>query len=836
MALMVRAYPYRFSKRRTHHQVLHSSHTKLISVSLPRLWSLVIIPTSIGNAKRLASHLAQPRSVDAYSETPTLRETSFHDDTLMSTSGVPNLLTRNSSLQKPSTTRTSGRLAAHALLHLHLRTGDSYNAGSTAERMIVQNIRIRTGTLEAVINSVCNDATPSAEIAAVCVKHGPAVPTLQATNFLYHGPRTAFQLLTLAREQGQRRSISMYSALIKKCVIHGEIVNSSLLYTLLVQDWKAWKDSLKAASVEAAVSVPDPSVQATDVPDNAQPQVPQIEVDMIEPPYPTAQLLGEITGGIHSMLSQDPRSPGEEGYLQEPLQALAILVSMVDNGHVHFGKLSSIISAVYHCPKTTHRVWVTKDGRLKLVKAYPYFHAFLLRIIKSFRNGEPLPFPSLDTRSYNALLNYTLRHRLSPAFASVVLEHMCGRPERMLQPSIETFNILTRSGTALGRLDISEAALTALRSVHNASNDSIAAPSSSLPVKKKKITHASKPHPHSPVPNAKLKLPAAVLAPDIPLSVDAYTLTGFIAHLTSAGESRLVAEALLYALPELSSVDHPTWNHLPLQPYGEIGEHYPRGVRLMRAACLGPHFYATLLHTLAKAGKTGLAERVWLLATQAQRASWIPGFTPEAAPWVLTIHAYTAMLQCYLLEAQRRRVPSLLAAEDRKWTPTADRPLRGWAQFVYQRAHVKAKPTEAAARVLLMRAMLSGGEGVYRALQDIRTASEIGTLGLVPPAPDRPFFNVALRLFSHQPAHLRPDSGPKQRGGKTAGATPRWTPLVQEVAEAMVAAGYPVPPEFRHLFAGRWEPGTQDFGPPPTLDRSPYARPAASSGTSTPRP
>lgn len=844
MALMVRTIISRQRARRNEHRALYSSPTKLNSISLRRLWSPVILSTNIGNTNRLASHVAQQRSMDAYPETSTPQEASLQDDTLMSTSRVPSILTRGSNLY-PSPTRTSRRLAAHSLLHLRLRSGDYYNAGNTAERMIVQNIRIRASTLEVLINSLCNDVTSSPEVTEVHMERDSAVPMLQATNFLRLGTRAAFQLLTLAREHGQQRSIPMYDVLIKACVTHGELVNSSLLYSLLVQDWKAWKDSLDAVSAprpfKAAVSGPDLGTQELNLLGDAQSQVPQIEVDSIEPPYPTAQLLGEITGGIHSTMSQDPRSPGDEAYLQEPLQALAILVSMVENGHIHFGKLSSIFSAAYHIPKTTHHVWVTKKGKLKLVKAYPYFHAFLHRTIHSFRNGEPLPFPPLDTRSYNALLNYTLRHRQSPAFASVVLEHMCGRPERMLKPSIQTFNILTRSGTALGRLDISEAALTALRNVPNADHSTIMAPLSSTPVKKKKNNRSPKPHPHSPIPSAKFKLPVAVSAPNIPLSADEYTLTSFIAHLTSAGESRLVAEALLYALPELSSVDHPTWNHLPLQPDGGISERYPRDVRLMRAACLGPHFYATLLNTLAKAGETGLAGRVWLLAMQSQRASWIPGFTPETAPWVLTIHAYTSMLQCYLLEAQRKKVPSLRAADDRTWEPKTGRPLLGWAQFVYERSHMETKPTPTpSVRDLFERAMLSGGQGVYRALQDIRTAPEIGSLGLVPPAPDHPFFNLALRLFTHQPAYAaRPDSGSKQRSGKAKAkkTAPRWTPLVQEVAEAMVAAGYPVPPAFRRLFVGRWEPGTRGFGPPPTLDRSPYVRPpvGSGSGSSTPR-
>ena len=88
-----------------------------------------------------------------------------------------------------------------------------------------------------------------------------------------------------------------------------------------------------------------------------------------------------------------------------------------------------------------------------------------------------------------------------------------------------------------------------------------------------------------------------------------------------------------------------------------------RQERLHRAASLGPDFFVAVLNALCKAGKTGLTERVWLLAKQAERISWVAGDIP---PWFLPcacIYYHDAVLCCRglrkglaMVRTRRRRV------------------------------------------------------------------------------------------------------------------------------------------------------------------------------------
>ena len=76
-------------------------------------------------------------------------------------------------------------------------------------------------------------------------------------------------------------------------------------------------------------------------------------------------------------------------------------------------------------------------------------------------------------------------------------------------------------------------------------------------------------------------------------------------------------------------------------------------------------------------------ERVWILGTEAQRASWVPDLYPHVQPWYLTIHAYTSMLRCYVNESTkgvRRKGDEELYL----WS-SGDQRVRGFGRFIKQR-------------------------------------------------------------------------------------------------------------------------------------------------------
>lgn len=699
--------------------------------------------------------------------------------------------------------------ATHEILHSRLRAGSCFDARDIATDTIHEGGRVRAITLEALIRSLCND-TSTAVVEDREIGYRP--PRLHPDTFLHAGTRAAFELLSLASMYRHPLTYSMYHAVVASCMSRGELVNSALLFALLVRNWSMYvimktlpppdSDTLPSSSEEVSTVAEHMSLDA-----------------LVRPPYPKVEMLSHIISGINSKLSRKPPQPNEG--LQESLQALAVLVSVVSEGEIHFGKLAPIFKAIYRTPKTGRQVWVMKEGKLVRLHAHKYFQQFLMRIINKVLSPaeDTMELPPLDTRAYNTLLYYTLNHRHSTAVASQILEHMCAESGRALQPTIETFNILTRAGIVLGKLDISSAALGALqRSRQNMDGGAVPwlpaeAVASPPTPKHPRTTETKRNSTHAGADPLALQI--ASLTSNKPLTVDAHTVNNFVRLLASSGKPQVVADTLMHALPELGSIDHPASDKLRAQTRGDMLRQSRRS-GLTRAASLGPHFYATVLDTLHKARRTGLAERFWILATQASRASRLRGFAPGVEPWVLSVHAYTSMLQCYLYDASRVRPPRLDPADDPAWVPKTDTHLRGWARFVYQRRQMqlaqggarRLAPADTA--LLRFRSSLSGGEAVYWALQEARRAPELRA-----PHPDKLFFAIALRLFT-----LRPTTWARSSTDGHAHSTAmRWTPMAQTVAEAMVSAGHPVPAEFRDVFKDRRESRTHAVATPSTLGR-----------------
>ncbi|OBZ71980.1 hypothetical protein A0H81_08098 [Grifola frondosa] len=342
------------------------------------------------------------------------------------------------------------------------------------------------------------------------------------------------------------------------------------------------------------------------------------------------------------------------------------------------------------------------------------------------------------------------------------------------------------------------------------------------------------------LPNAGELLPGSVTA-------DAFTLSSYIISLTSTGRPAVVADVLFHILPELYIIDHPSWGSITEELQLSL-RRPPRRQCLQRAVAHGPYVFSALLNALSKAGNTGLAERVWILAKQAERASWIPDFAPGVAPWCLTVHAYTSMLQCYAAEARksiplvyRGRLPFTETSRELEdvWVPKADHHKRGWARFVVARRRLVLKEEKKSSGrrmdrkkhnqrlemgLLLYRSMLSGGRAVYDSLLDLqgKTEESWSFPEHMRPIPDPRFFNAALSLFGRHPdMYARASRSSRaywRRRLRTSHlwyhqretVSPHWTPLIQEVAETMVASGLSVPAGFRHLFVGRWLPGTMN--------------------------
>ena len=333
------------------------------------------------------------------------------------------------------------------------------------------------------------------------------------------------------------------------------------------------------------------------------------------------------------------------------------------------------------------------------------------------------------------------------------------------------------------------------------------------------------------------------------LQADLYTLSSYITHLVSIGLPDLVADMIFELLPELHIVDHPAGAPAPRWTDKEKQER--RNHCIARAIEYGPFVFSALLNALRKAGKTGLAERVWLLAQEAERASWIPRTLPGSAPpWCLPIHAYTSMMQCYANESKKglacvrgtRFANSLSSSlhSMRQGSPWVSQPnrkgkiyTRGWAHF-FLRMQAKAQgfqnlepPLRAevsrAIGSMLLKAMRNGAISVWRELMAVQQdqvrhsppqwAARLNSLEL--PVPDERFFNAVLDIFGRRPSmqarRLRSTSSwwnRKLRLSRKVFATTGWLSLsydttLVEIARGMAQAGFTLPIGLQRVLVGR---------------------------------
>ncbi|KAJ3533815.1 hypothetical protein NM688_g7230 [Phlebia brevispora] len=489
--------------------------------------------------------------------------------------------------QAPSQTalsQPSPRLTLHALLHAKMRSGDYINASALAAKSISAGISIRTATLEIMIRGLCapnavsrtGHARPidvlefgAGSLSGVLRRQDKSTLELRSSDFRDSGVRAAYDLLAVARERQHLRTPPMYDELLNACVRQGELVNGSLIYASLVMDQRAYQ-SQKTGQAQP-INYPHSDTASSSVVASEPLGVEDSLTWVVRPPWPGVELLAIITEGVSAKFALNPVVFGEDSYLQEPLQALAILVSLMNEGHMHFGKLSSLFRAMYEVPRSRyHRVWITIHGEPKLFKAYNYFHASLMRMIKSLHGNFRPMVPPLDTRAYNTLLYYALRHRKSPYLAARILDHMCGRRKPvLLKPTVETFNILTSTGTAIGSLGISQAAMNAFQRARGETANSPGLIYPGRPGISSRVhdpPHSAKrAHDMSGTGMKKLMQEMqemAVLSTDQLLSADAYTLASYIQHLPP-NKMNKVADTLLYTIPELAGIDHPRVEQRP---------------------------------------------------------------------------------------------------------------------------------------------------------------------------------------------------------------------------------------------------------------------------------
>jgi hypothetical protein len=762
------------------------------------------------------------------------------------------------------------RLAAHSLVHALIHEGHILEAGWALQKMMSVGVRFHTRTIEANVNLLTSGflRSPHAEEFVMETTIDPPLSwgdsdagIILASQSTRLRPEThlALNILDTARKWRRRRTESMYGWLIDACLLQGEIIVATLLFVILVKDWQLRKalrpPLLTLDEKEGNISRPSRRIHEHLFEPTTFMHATRLGFDRGSPrlPYPERRILQTILNSInYHVLSRD----SHDDFRLRSIESLSILANLLRDRGLPFGQIAPLLRTLQNCPSSPPcKTGVLRNGAYAEVNAYDYVHEVLHDLCEKLSAQGPNlpPKPSLDLRAYNTLIFYALRHRLSPALANSIIEHMTVHRKPPLQPDRVTYNTCLRASSLLSRNDIASKVLEQFRKRKENSGHIV----SRIPpdiISREQLKRESGEKLRSLfelIQTEEMTVPDFVETPRrAVLQADLYTLSSYITHLVSIGLAELVAQMIFQLLPELHIIDHPAGGQ------GLTGE-WTRQQRqerhqecIARAVEYGPFVFSALLNALRKAGKTGLAERVWLLARQAEQASWLPPIHPSSpAPWCLPIHAYTSMMQCYANESKKglacirgTRFSTGLSAslytmrQGTPWVPQLDRRrniyTKGWAYF-YLRMQAKEQGfqnpgpplrLEASRAVgrLLHKAMRKGGVSVWQTLQRQQQqaqqfpeqwAARLDTIEH--PSPDARFFDVMLDIFGRRP-NMQARRGRaslswwnrRLRVSQRLFATTGWLSLTYdhtlvEIGKAMAQAGYPLPIGLQRALVGR---------------------------------
>ena len=698
------------------------------------------------------------------------------------------------------------RLPSHALLHGLVRLNLPDQASTLAEQMMSAGVPVRCKTLEAIFHCIKENSGRGVNDRRT---HMPTnilessdVLNLRPSMLGDRGTKFAIDLLMVARRSRQRRSQNMFRILIALCIVNGEIIVASLLFGILLRDWQARELTRNL------------------VPENRPP------IQHPKTPFPVYTHLEEICSSVTRTLASDKSDVNSQFAFRASLQALANLATMLNNQTIAYHNINPLLTALYKCPRVPDMVWVDDHlGKPKQVVAYRYFHKVLHRFVLSLPTHSPAQderkkmLPPLDIYSYNSLLHYTLRHRNSTALAEAVLHHMIHERHEPLEPDTTTLNIIARSGTLLRDSEIANLALSKFKGSRNSLMSVPKASESSL----------------TPSPLRSLLNIAE-------RKDDKYTLTARIAHLTATGQLQVVIDSLAILFPTLTFPRDQQYSRDEFEDFTRRREQ-----DLRRSMLLGPVVFTSILNALQKAGRTGLAEKVWRWARMVEKMTWTVKVNGQLRPWCLPVLAYTIMIKLYAGEAKKARFYGKKV--DRRMSAAIQRPpplsrhvrVVGWGGDSIRGGDLPATrgplARSAMGRYLGMRMYLSmrNSAGAIRAkiskLRNQNIPIYVGKRELEIPEPDARFFNAILDIVGRHPhappRRVRRGPGYYRRQYRRRYLDYVWRgiqeksldPDLLRVGRDMMAAGFEIPLLFQKFFVGRPEVGGSLDQVKPRLER-----------------
>ena len=684
----------------------------------------------------------------------------------------------------------SPRLPSHALLHGLVRLNLPGQASTLAGQMMSAGIPVRCKTLEAILHCIRQNSGPSVNgrraYMPTNLLESSDVLTLRPSMLGDRGTKFAIDLLMVARQSRQRRSRNMFKILMALCIVNGEIIVASLLFGILLRDWQARE------------------LTGNLVPENGlAKQHPQT-------PFPVYGHLNEICNSVTRTLASNRSDVDSQFAFKASLQALANLATMLDQQTIAYHNINPLLTTLYQCPRVPDMVWIHDHlGNPRRVVAYRYFHKVLHRFILALPTHPPAQderkkmLPPLDIYSYNSLLHYALRHRQSIFLAETILHHMMHKRYQPLEPDTTTLNIIARSGTLLRDSKIANLALSKLKGSQNLFTSASRTPECSL----------------TPSPLRSLLNVAGQQG-------DKYTLSARIAHLTSTGQLQAVIDSLPILFPTLTLLGN---EHLD-RDGARRHEQDLRGSMLH-----GPVVFTCILNALQKAGRTGLAEKVWQWARKVEKMSWTVKVEGQIRPWCLPVLAYTIMIKVYAEEAKKAQFNG--KEVDRRMSATIQKPaplsrhvkVIGWgrdfirgADFPEDGGPLTRSALGRYCGMRIYRLMRNSADAIREKISKLRNYGipiHISKGELEIPEPDARFFNAILDIVGRRPhepprrvirgpGHYRRQYRKKYLDYVWRGVLEKPPhPDLLEVGRDMMAAGFEIPLLFQKFFVGRSEVG-----------------------------
>ncbi|TEB29456.1 hypothetical protein FA13DRAFT_1734637 [Coprinellus micaceus] len=712
--------------------------------------------------------------------------------------GIARILPQNAfrAAPIPFSSTTPTRLVTHTLLHSLVKNGYRVEASRLMAEFMENNIVIAEPALNAVYNTLTNPDTNIGN-GVIRTRYFSKVNILKSTIteelIASEGGKHALRLLNVARESRQKRSLHLYKALIRLCIINGEIILASLVFGLLVRDWNACVvDQDPPLSADAPVPAPQGN--------RAKKLFIKGTLEHERPtPYPKEETLDSILYAIEDTLKA--QNPNARNVQDGAIQALANLAALLDHRLLAVGP-SPLIYLLSRINLKRHKggtVWVPIDGEMRQVDAQTYFNDVLTRLCKDpptiayARASLVAPLtqnrgymPALDVTGYKHLAFFALIKQRSYELAKCVVDHM--RLERRSPLKADALMVERFKQAAVSARDSRFLKAAEFLASWNMTDPlpALAAYSSEAPSAQQMLLEALQ----SRNPE------------QIRLHLDS---------LVKNENWRLIHRFLPALIPGFA------WRDL----HKDVAAHYSyMGMSssrkfnderaqnkfdedIRKAVANGPKLVTSVLTALHRHAKYDAADRVYVWAKQMEKSSW--GLTegeyasdPNIRPWTLPIAAYTVILRIRAQQIKsalrEQEVRSLEGGQEVRPVNV----LRRSAMRIYDQA---------------MRARKVYGPRIEEAEEMGMGVHKHQELAI----PDATFFNAILDIVRHEPFPAQQTVVPSSRTVPQAvermesalefyvqnGEAPyHLDKPILRVGRDMLEHGYPIPLGLRHLFVG----------------------------------